>query len=218
MKLVLHAKIREPLSVLVKKNEISLGPEETFVGEVEVCNFTDNEWAGVQVSPSVDWLTVDAISDSPPENPSGVGEPLQGWRIHYKVSAEALGFGYHRALLDVDAGELSKSLNLVFQVRSPVVVIPSEFLFLSVDPQKGATESLTLRTKDHEVTPTMVTLTPVDVPVGFAFEVTRANELLTLTGTIPPGVESGSVSGHVELTFEGVSLPSIRIPVRAIVR
>jgi hypothetical protein len=219
--LTARARVREPMT-LPQDDLVISGVAQGHVIErnFEVLNYSDADWQRVSVEPLEKWITVQSLLVPGKAAEQGL---CQVWRVVVRANTSQLPPGEHQTRVAVrvpGSGLPERSVAIHVRVMSPVSAVPEQLFFGAVSAGGSATAKVGLH------------FAPDAVPKG-ADSVVLGHDLggelslrwLRSTGRfwqlaadLRPEAGNHFVQGTVTVQFREGGVPTIRIPVRAMVR
>lgn len=217
IELLISAKVRAALTVLPEKLVFrQLGRGQVQTADIEIQNFSERDWTGIEITSSEDSLTASWVPTGTSDLP---GKPRQSWRGAVRIEASMLKAGRHEMSLFVrplggvePAQELSVHANVISAVRA----IPAQLFFGRVHAGTSTTRSIKL-----QFAPDVPRVAEKDIkiehPLGnqLSFrwsdtdtEVWELMATLSLADDFIP-----SESGTLRIAFSNRSLPNLELPI-----
>ncbi|XZE18155.1 DUF1573 domain-containing protein [Pirellulaceae bacterium SH449] len=129
--LLVKARVRKKLNV----SSVDLGVHSVGTGErrpvfFDVENFSKESWDGINIESDCRWFSGTATQADLAYQEDG---PVQRWRVTCQIDAADVEHGDHRGRVIISGGGLREEVPIVMRVISPVVAIPAQVFFGSVD-------------------------------------------------------------------------------------
>lgn len=223
--LAITAKVRRPLSVFPEQLSLAIsGQGSQAVGYLEVENHSHSNWAGLTVRShdKTDWInTVVHELTGAPRQPRDV---RQRWRLAVTANGRMLRPGRYTCPLEIRANDSDAHTHTVtvdLQVASAVQAIPSQFFLGKVKRGASVSRKVTLAFAPNLV-PHDTSSVKVNDDPSVGLECAwgkRTGRFWELEATFRSSAnDPGSLfEVPVVITFQGQQLPTLTIPVRALI-
>jgi len=220
VRLLVTARCRLPMTVSTDALAIHAGSRGKDVQTTfEVENFSGEDWRTLDVRGRDEWLTA---ASSLVRSGSKEREPRQVWRVDVCALCSALPPGRHESQLAVEARGAQPESQIVpvsLEIPAPVEATPRQLFYGTVARGTGATRRLLIRF-GSDVPPPPLDEISIHSDLGhdldFAWINSQGN-VWSLDATIRSEAHEGFLKGSVCIEFATREIPSIEIPVLALV-
>ncbi len=218
--LTIRARIREPLSIDPKQlNFPHVNRGQEVANFLQIRNHTERDIELSSVQSDCPWLSVDRPILENVKGPAG--EARQVWRVPVRAVTHDLPSGWHEAKVEVrtsDPKAGSKQVAVHLQVNEPVEACPAQMFFGTMPAQGTARRLVQLRFSSEQAAPAGPEAIVLRHDLNETLRLTclrRTAACWELSGTIAAGQNPGVIQGTIEVSFPGLALPSLKIPVLA---
>lgn len=215
------ANVRPPLTIVPSSLRLSVHPGGRRQGQFEVQNFSESVWDGISIQPSLNWITAE-ILPLPAPAPAENSLLKQRWRVALNVAPSDSLLTSVQANVAVSVRETSTTqyVPLRIEVRTAVVVIPSEVFLGRISPTEEVTKHTVIHYRDGADIPSDVSLVTVEHDLGDELHVDwsqHEGDRWQLESTYLPVSSRGFIEGKITIRFGESDLSTLSIPVRGIV-
>ena len=221
--LELKAHIRTDLYLserTVAFQNVGLGQRHPIERAIEIRNYSDHNWAGLDLKPNVSWLGIDCqqldvrsvLQD----------RPREAWKVTLRLNVDAsgLGSGRHTGFVEIKPNSLplpAFELPVSVLVSSPVQVMPSQVFLSRVEKEKPIAYKILMRFTP-DVFPNDASEIALSHDLGIEADlkcqrVDASFYVVFLTTQIPASYAKEALEGKILVAFHNQSLPPLQIPV-----
>ncbi len=219
--LTARARVRQPMT-LPQDDLVINGVARGHVIErnFEVFNYSDADWERLVVEPLDDWITAEALLVPGKAAEEGL---CQVWRVLIHADTTDLPSGEHqtRATVRVPGSELpEQTMAIHVTVMSPVSAVPQQLFYGAVSAGGSRTAKLGLHFAPDAIPQdrdSVVVAHDLGQELSLAWA-RSTGRFWQLVAELTPSAGNHFVEGTVTVEFTDGALPTIRIPVRAMVR
>jgi len=216
-----RARVREPMTLPQDDLVINGVAQGHVIGRnFDVLNYSDADWQRLSVRPLDEWITAESLLVPGKAAEDGL---RQVWRVvvHAKTSGLSPGEHQTRATVRVPGSDLpERTVAIHVKVMSPVSAVPEQLFFGAVSAGGSATAKLGLHFAPDAI-PKGTDSVALGHDLGAELSLRwlrTSGRFWQLAAELTPKAGNHFVQGTITVQFSDGGLPTIRIPVRAMVR